>query len=102
MDGGAYMKKEMRAGKIEMLLTYLFVEHNNLEDGRTSFTKPGVLSRFRKCKEHYGFEIDTDEILEIIVQMGLLERIQGSENYRFANEFYENYFFSKALLWIEE
>lgn len=102
IDREAYMKKEIRAGKIEMLLTYLFVEHNNLEDGRTSFTKPGVLSRFRKCKEHYGFEIDTDEILEIIVQMGLLERIQGSENYRFANEFYENYFFSKALLWIEE
>jgi hypothetical protein len=95
-------KKEIRADKIEMLLTYLFVEQKTSEDGRISFTKPGILARFRKCKEHYGFEIDTDEILEIIVQMGFLEKVQGDERYTFANEFYEDYFFNKALLWVEE
>jgi hypothetical protein len=95
-------KKEIRADKIEMLLTYLFVEQKTSEDGRISFTKPGILARFRKCKEHYGFQIDTDEILEIIVQMGFLEKVQGDERYTFANEFYEDYFFNKALLWVEE
>lgn len=94
-------KKEVRADKIEMLLTYLFVGTPSLKDGRAYFSKPGILSRFTKCKVEYGFEVDTYEILEIIVQMGLLEKIQSEECYIFANEFYENYFLNKALLWVE-
>lgn len=98
----AYQKKEVRADKIEMLLTYLFVEQKVSKEKRISFTKTGILTRFRKCKEYYGFEIDTDEILEIIVQMGILEKLQGDERYTFANEFYEYYFFNQAFLWLEE
>lgn len=92
-------KKEIRADKIEMLLTYLFIDENPKNEERLSFSKHGILATFRKCKEYYGFEIDTDEILEIIVQMGFLERIQGDEFYAFANEFYEVYFASKAKRW---
>lgn len=98
----AYEKKEVRADKIEMLLTYLLVGQKSLEDRRFSCGKEVVLARFRKCKEYYGFEIDTDEIFEIIVQMGFLEKVQGDERYTFTNEFYENYFFNKAFSWVEE
>lgn len=94
-------KKEIRADKIEMLLTHLFANEYKTVNNRVRFKKPNLLKNFNECAETFGFGVDTLEVLELIVQMGLLEYIKNDNSYVFPNEFYENYFYNEAIEWVE-
>lgn len=55
-----------------------------------------ILRRFKKCKEMFDFNADSDDLLNLIVKMGLLKKV-GLDQYAFAEENYSSYFFVKAI-----
>lgn len=90
-------KLEGRASKIKFLLTHLFIKGKDWDDEIRSFTERDIVFRFSKCMEYYRFEADTIEILELIVQMGILVKSPNNDQYTFANEIYESYFKDEAF-----
>lgn len=84
-------KLEGRASKIKFLLAHLFIKNGKCDDKISVFTENQILFQFKRCMEFYSFQVDSVEILELIVQMGILVKSQD-EKYSFANEFYKDHF----------
>lgn len=85
-------KRDRNAKHINRLLMYL--AFGNESDGVMGIMY--ILKRFKKCKEEFDFNADSDELLNLIVKMGLLKKV-GFDQYAFAEENYSSYFFVKAI-----
>ena len=86
-------KLEVRAKTINLLLAHLFIKNDALDESE-SFSENQIYSKFNKCKDYYGFQVNSIEILELIEQMGIL--VKRNERYYFANEIYFSHFLYKA------
>lgn len=84
-------KCDPNAKYINRLLMFLAVSNNS--DGVMSIFY--ILKRFKKCKELFDFNADSDVLLNLIVKMGLLKKV-GNDQYAFAEENYSSHFFIEA------
>jgi len=90
-------KLEGRADKIKILLSHIFIKDGEFNDSLSIFSTTQILARFRKCMDYFGFSVDTVEILELIVQMGILIKLSSGQEYAFANEVFREHFKDQAI-----
>jgi hypothetical protein len=85
--------------QIDRMLRYLGYESLEKKDTNSGMTEDEVLNYFVRCKEKYSFIIDTSYVIEIVTQLGILEK--RDDMYTFAHQAYQDYFHAqeeKAIL----
>lgn len=85
-------KKDNNAKYINRLLMYL-AANNESKGGMGIFY---ILKEFNKCQEDFHFEVNSDEVLNLCIKLGLLKEV-GFEKYAFAEESFEEYYFLEAF-----
>jgi predicted NACHT family NTPase len=78
---------------IHILLKYLGYWSLEQKDTNSGMTENEVMNYFLKCKEKYGLMIDLVYVLEIVTQLGIIEKRENL--YTFAHQAYQDYFHSQ-------
>lgn len=78
---------------IHILLKHLGYWSLEKQDTNSGINENEVLNYFLECKEKYGFSIDLVYVLEIVTQLGILEKRENL--YTFAHQAYQDYFHSQ-------
>ncbi|WP_339838547.1 NACHT domain-containing protein [uncultured Flavobacterium sp.] len=78
---------------IHTLLRYLGYWSLEKKDTNSGMTENEVINYFLECKNKYGFTIDVIYVLEIVTQLGILEKRDNL--YTFAHQAYQDYFHSQ-------
>jgi hypothetical protein len=87
--------------KIHRILRYLGYESLEKKDTNSGMPEDEVLNFFVRCKEKYGFSIDTVYVIDIATQLGILEKRDAM--YTFAHQAYQDFYHAqeeKAILGI--
>lgn len=78
---------------IHILLRFLGYWSLEKKDTNSGMTENEVLNYFLDCKNKYGLSIDLVYVLEIVTQLGILEKRDNL--YTFAHQAYQDYFHSQ-------